>query len=233
MRTSPLGMRREPRRAPAVLLGLLLLLILVACSDDGGDDDTSPTTTAPATEPDEGDGGDATATTEAPEEEPPASEPVASTEPGAVPGDDADVLTPEQAGAQLEALLAIYRQAVVDAKAANAVDERTLRALSGALTGQLADAQISGLRDGLATVDPAAPALVPEDVEVTSTTGTCAAGTAVIAGLDGLFTGGTPAVQPYYYRLEPAAEGASAPGWRIALLVFSANGLPVQEATCA
>jgi hypothetical protein len=229
-------MRRRHRRAPLLLSVLVLVVALgAACSDDGGDDGTSPTTTSPTTEAGDGDGGgdEGTTTTEAPEAETTASEPMGTTEPGAVPGDDADVLTPEQAEAQLEALLAIYRQAVLDARAANVVDERTLRALSGALTGQLADGQLPGLRDGLATIDPAAPALVPEEVEVTSTTGTCAAGTAVIAGLDGLFAGGDPATQPYYYRLEPAAEGASAPGWRIALLVFSSNGLPIQEATCA
>lgn len=227
-------MRRRHRRAPLLLSVLVLVVALgAACSDDGGDDETSPTTTAPTTEAGAGDGDEGPTTTEAPEEGTTASEPAATTEPGVVPGDDADVLTPEQAQAQLEALLAIYRQAVLDAKAANVVDERTLRALSGALTGQLADGQLPGLRDGLATIDPAAPALVPEEVEVTSTTGTCAAGTAVIAGLDGLFAGGPPATQPYYYRLEPAAEGASAPGWRIALLVFSDNGLPIQEATCA
>ncbi|HEX7132286.1 MAG TPA: hypothetical protein VF228_06900, partial [Iamia sp.] len=180
MRTSPLGMRRPRRRAPLVLLTALVLVAALgaACSDDGdGDDDTSPTTTSPTTEADGGDGDEGT-TTEAPDETT-TPETTATTEPGAVPGDDADVLTPEQAQAQLEALVAEYRQAVAEAATAQALDEGTLAGFSEAFTGRKAQAELQALQEaGVEILNPTPPETTVADVEISDGTPGCAAGTA-------------------------------------------------------
>lgn len=234
MRTSPLGMRRRLRRAPLLTLSALALVVALgaACSDDGGEDDASPTTTSPTTETTTG--GDEGSTTVAPDETTTTEAPEA-TEPGTIPGDDADVLTAEQAQAQLDALLATYRQALVDAKAANALDERTLRDLSGAFTSSYASAQLAAVQQaGLDRVSAAPPELAVSEVEVTDATATCAAGTAVVEGVEALVDFGvTEVVQPFYFRLEPAADGAAAPAWRIAFANFSTDGQPLEDASCA
>jgi hypothetical protein len=239
MHTSPPGMRRRVRRAPLLALSTLVLVVSLgaACSDDGDGDETSPTTTSPATTeaPEDDGGGDDGTTTEPPEEETTTSEAGGTTEPGAVPGDEADVLTAEQAQAQLDALLAAYRQAVVDAKAANALDERTLRSLNGAFTASYASAQLRAIQQaGLDKVNPTPPELAVSEVEVTEATATCAAGTAVVEGVEQIIDFGVDEIiQPFYFRLEPAADGAAAPDWRIAFANFSTDGGPLGEAACA
>ncbi len=229
-------MRRPLRRAPLLALSTLVvstLLVVVlgaGCSDDDGGDETSPTTTSPATTEPADDQGP---TTEPPEETTSPSEPTGTTEPGAVPGDDADVLTAEQARAQLEALVAEYRRGVAEAAANRALDERTLVALSGAFTGQKADAELDALQQaGVEILNPTPPEVRVAGVQVTSATAGCAAGTATIEGISGFVTTPVETVQPYYFRLVPAAEGAAAPAWRLSFLNFSTDGGPLTEATC-
>lgn len=229
-------MRRSRRRAPLLLSSLALVVALGAgCSDDGGDDGganpttTSPTTTEVASTGDEG------TTTESPDE-PATSEATETeaTEPGAVPGDEADVLSAEQAQAQLEALVAVYRQGVAEAAAARALDERTLATFSGAFTGARANTELSALQAaGVEVLNPNPPPVTVTDVEVTSTGAGCAAGTATIDGISGFVTIPVDTIQPYYFRLVPAADGAAAPAWRLEFLNFSNDGEPLGEATCA
>ena len=230
-------MRRRVRRAPLLALSTLVLVVVLgaACSDDGRDDDTSPTTTSPATTEasDEPSGDGDGATTTGPAEDATTSEPAGTTEPGAVPGDDADVLTSEQAQAQLDALLAAYRQGLVDTRAAGVADERTLQAFSGAFTSSYANAQVQALQEtGVEKINPTPPEVAVSDVEVTSATATCAGGSVTVGGLDQLVDYGAEIVPPLYFRLEPAAQGAAAPAWRIALLNVSADGEPLEEASC-
>lgn len=230
-------MRRRVRRAPLVALSTLVLVVALgaACSDDGDDDATTPTTTSPATTEAADDDGDqgGTTTTEPPEEGTSTSEAGGTTEPGAVPGDDADVLTAEQARAQLDALLAAYRQGLVDASASRTLDERILVSFSGAFTGQRADQELTALQGaGVDVLNPTPPEVTVGDVEVTDATGSCAAGTAVIEGMKDFVVPPVDVAQPYYFRLVPAADGADAPAWRLDFLNFSNNGTPL-EVTCA
>jgi hypothetical protein len=231
MRTSPLGMRRPRRRAPLVLLSLALVAALgAACSDDGDDEGANPTTTSPTTtEADDGDDG----TTTAPPDGTTTSAATDTTEPGAVPGDDADVLTPEQAQAQLEALVAEYRQAVAEAATTQALDEATLAGFSEAFTGRKAQAELQALQEaGVEILNPTPPEITVADVEITAGTPGCAAGTATIEGISGFVTTPVETIQPYYFRLVPAPEGAAAPAWRLDFLNFTNNDQPPSEASC-
>ena len=234
MRTSPLGMRRRHRRAPLVLL-ILLLALAAACSDDGDDGGATPTTTSPATteSSDGGDGGDTT--TAPPEDDPTTSPPTEATEPGAIPGDDADVLTPEQAEAQLEALVAAYRDAVVATATSRALDERALASFNSAFTGSRAQQELDGLQSaGVELLNPTPPEVAVSDVAIAEATPGCASGTVVVEGLAGLVTVPVTPVQPYYFRLVPAADGAAAPAWRLDFFNFSDDGVPLEgEAACA
>ena len=214
MRTSPSLMRRSLRAA-----SVLVVLAVVACG--GGDEPTGdPTTTAPTTDAATTAGRSST-TTEGPGDE-------------AVPGDGESELTDEQAAAQVQALMSSYRAALIDAAAGGSLDERFQAALNGVFSGAQVDREVQGLesRGGAAalTTDPAPLDVGP--VTVTSTAEGCAAGTAEIEGIDGLFTFDLGVVQPYYFRMVPAADGASSPGWRITFLAFSNNGLPLEQATC-
>lgn len=234
MRTSPLGMRRRLRRAPLLLSILALVVALgAACSDDGGDDEgTNPTTTSPSTTaPDEGDGDEGTTTSSEPDDS--STTTADPADPEAVPGDEVDVLTADQAQAQMEALLAAYRQGVAEAAASGTLDERTLAAFSGAFTGQRAGTELDALQQaGVEILNPEPPEVTVAEVEVTSATAGCAAGTATIEGISGFVTTPVDTVQPYYFRLVPAPEGSAAPAWRLSFLNWSNNGEPLAEATC-
>lgn len=158
-------------------------------------------------------------------------------EPGAsttVPGDDADVLTAEEATAQLQSLLNNYRATVVGIRTRGAVDEAAQRDLSGVYSGQRIETELGFFQSvGPAGMNPQPPAVGVSKVQVTEATATCASGTADLAGVSQLFTVPLDVKQPYYYRLVPAAEGAPSPGWRLDYLSFSRDGQPLEQARCS
>lgn len=202
----------------------VLVVLVVAAASCGGDDEPTgdPTTTAPTTT-------EATTT-----ESTTGSTPVDDEGEGPVDGDEATELTADQAAAQLQALMSSYRAALIDASAAGAIDERLLAALSGVYSGGQVDREVQGLESlgGVeALVSDPGPLSVGA-VEVTSSAEGCAAGTAEIEGIDGLFTFDLDVAQPYYFRMVPADDGARSPGWRITFLAFSNDGIPLEQATC-
>ncbi|WCO66425.1 hypothetical protein PO878_18155 [Iamia majanohamensis] len=237
MRTSPSHVRRPSARRVAAALVVAGLVLAGAACGDGGDETSTPTTTAPAGA--EGStttaaGGGATTTAPADDDAPATTEADEAT-PTTVAGDDADVLTVDEAGAQLQALLNGYRSALISIRGAGTIDERSLQVLSAAFTSAAAEGEISGLRQigGAAALNPSPPALGAEAVDLTEATATCASGTVQVSGLDQVTVTPVQLGEPHYFRIVPAPEGAPSPGWRIDFLRFSTDGTPLDEAACS
>lgn len=227
MRTSPSGMRRRLRRAPLLLPALTLVVALgAACSDDGADDDTAPTTTAPSTTStgaDEADTGGGTAATDPPDggdDAPTTSGPAAETA-----GDDAEVLTADDAEAQLDALLQVYARALAEVRATGALDEVALQAFTGAFTLTAAQGELTGLQQvgAPAALNPTPQPLAASEVALVEAEATCASGSFRYDGFETILTTPPAATQPFWFRLVPADEGARSPGWRIDFLRFGAD----------
>lgn len=233
---------RSRRRAPALVVALGLLVGSATACGDTGDEDTSPTTTAPPTtedggdasgeddEPDRpGDGGGSTGTDPDDGGEPttPAGEPSA--------GDDATTLDAAQAEALLVTLLDAYRDAVAGAAAAGRLDEAALAALGRVFSGPRASVELQGLQQaGVEVLNPAPTSPSVAEVALSDVSASCAGGTATIDGIASFVTVPVDVVQPYYFRLVPAADGAADPAWRLDFLGFSTNGVPLDgETTCA
>lgn len=237
MRTSPLGMLRPRRRAPLLILSALALVTALggACSDDDAGAEPTPTTTAPVTtDPgattDPGDDG----TTTAPDDDEPGTTESGTTAPDATPGDDAEVLTAGEAEAQLDALVTAYADALTATAASQALDERSLASFHAAFTGTRAQQELEGLQQaGVAVLNPAPVEVAVTEVDLEEAVARCASGTVVVEGLGAAVVPPVEVVQPYYFRLVPAAEGAAAPAWRLDFFNFSDNGVPLtEEAAC-
>lgn len=205
------------RGAIAVVVGLLLVAG-AGCSDDepDADDPPSPTITEP----------DRTITTEGPETS--SETTVAGTAP------DEGVLTVETATATIEELMAAYRDALQEVRAAGTLDERALRAFTAAYTAGAAQQSIDGLasRGGVDIIVPGAQVPSVSDVELVAASETCAEVTATVEGVSDLISVPIEVVQPYTARLVRAPEGAPAPAWRLDFFSFQPSGRPIPEGAC-
>ncbi len=236
MRTSPLGMRRPPRRAPLLLVpALVLAVVLGACS--GGDDDggTTPTTTSPVTSTTEGgDDGDEGSTT-APEDgttTTTAADPAGGEVPP--PGEGVEpALDAAQAEAVIGDLLTRLQGVLAEAKA-DGDNAETMRAgFTEVFDATEAADQYEGINSfgGLVAVKPQPGVPTVSSVEVVGGDGDCVTGTAEI-DLSPLMTRPVEARQPYSFRLEPAGEGAPAPAWRLSYMGFVREGAYTENAAC-
>lgn len=220
---------RAARRPAVVALVVALLLGGAACGDDG-DDSSTPTTTAPEGSDGADDAGTTPSSTGGGTE---GTGPDEADAPTTVPGDDADVLTVEQADAQLDALLAIYQDALAGVRASGALDEVALQAFTGAFTASAAQGELSGLVQvgAPASLDPDAPPLAATAVQLTGATPACASGSTVVDGFPELITPPLEVRPPHHFRLVPAADGEPGPAWRIDFL-RTGDGA-AEEARCA
>lgn len=235
MRTSPLSMRPR-RRASAVLVALGLLVVAAACGDDGDyDDGSTPTTTAPVTtdgedtQPDDGTDEDPTDTSAD------GADDATTDHGGPVAGDDVTTLTVEQAEAQLDARLAAYRAALLEAQRRGALDEVVVAGLQAAFTATGADAELRGLETLGApeSLNPDAPPLDSSGVTLLEAVDGCVSGSAeAISGYDEALVPGTaPAsTPPFWFKLVPADSGD---GWRIDFLFATGTPDPPTNVSCS